>query len=591
MAIDINKLSSLRLGYVGENKSRTISIDVSDWLDRWPDAVIDIAVRRPLEDGGYIPEETTVADGILTWVVTRADVAVAGTGSAQIRAIQESTGKCFVSRVVHTIIEPSITGDLANDVEPPETAWVERVLVAAEETKRAAAKVEAALEDTQGMLSASVSVKAFGAVGDGVVDDTDAFQAAADSGYNIYVPQERGERYRITRSINVTKYGQKWIGSRRGWDYGQDQAGIYAENLDVLFNATTTPGNYMGARFAFIGLNLKHMGLFPGTPENDYNDKVTRQGTAIRMDCTSGADNNDSLVCDCSVDFFETAVEMHGRGFTVRDCFIGGTEVAIKSYYTYDAPDREDESLYPGEKWQQYDTGYRGIAVRGNKFHTCTNSCITFYSDYVFNVSVENNIYDGGGSGYFVTFEGIVQDALINGNNILSCYAVKANGALADGITFTSNNVSAPKAGLFTKDGPALCFESGTVVKNLVVTGNMFKNCPAAILSIINLNNADDRHVGIICTSNMIVNPCNIKTSGTQGSFVISIYTDNIVISSNTMICNAIPAAVSMYLIRTYGGQLAPKNSFVQGNSASSGIRIASNMSTSNGCVIQADPV
>ena len=52
-------------------------------------------------------------------------------------------------------------------------------------------------------LQEFVSVKDFGAVGDGVTDDTDAFEAAIDASYGVYIPA--GE-YLITREISVKSY-------------------------------------------------------------------------------------------------------------------------------------------------------------------------------------------------------------------------------------------------------------------------------------------------------------------------------------------------------------------------------------------------
>src|SRR5690606_30321411 len=50
-------------------------------------------------------------------------------------------------------------------------------------------------------LDAIVSVKDFGAVGDGVADDTSAFQQAIDQGGTVFVPKGR---YRITQKLIST---------------------------------------------------------------------------------------------------------------------------------------------------------------------------------------------------------------------------------------------------------------------------------------------------------------------------------------------------------------------------------------------------
>lgn len=57
------------------------------------------------------------------------------------------------------------------------------------------------------------SVTNFGAIGDGIVDDTAAFQAALDSGGPILVPPGT---YRITSTLHVRRDGTKLLGAGRG---------------------------------------------------------------------------------------------------------------------------------------------------------------------------------------------------------------------------------------------------------------------------------------------------------------------------------------------------------------------------------------
>jgi len=67
----------------------------------------------------------------------------------------------------------------------------------------------AVLRSVQSKLQESVSVKDFGAVGDGVTDDTAAIQAAANTGKFIYVP---AGTYKITNEITVSTNGTQFFG-------------------------------------------------------------------------------------------------------------------------------------------------------------------------------------------------------------------------------------------------------------------------------------------------------------------------------------------------------------------------------------------
>lgn len=111
---------------------------------------------------------------------------------------------------------------------------------------------------TQAKLRDVVSIKDFGAVGDGVADDTAAIQAAFDSldpalGGNIFFPPGS---YRITTSINlpVTTSG---TGRYEVSGYG---ATVKTTASIVMFSRTvannTIALNVIGDRFTFAGLTL-----------------------------------------------------------------------------------------------------------------------------------------------------------------------------------------------------------------------------------------------------------------------------------------------------------------------------------------------
>ena len=50
---EIGKLPSLDLGYQGENKVRTIDIDMTAWLEEYPGSKVALMVKRPDEDVYY----------------------------------------------------------------------------------------------------------------------------------------------------------------------------------------------------------------------------------------------------------------------------------------------------------------------------------------------------------------------------------------------------------------------------------------------------------------------------------------------------------------------------------------------------------
>lgn len=138
MSIEIGKLTRLPLGIQGENNSRVIEVDVSDWLKEWPTAHVNLMVRRPGEKE-YYPADTTTADGVLRWRITRADVLIAGKGEAQFILTDQGDVE-LRSRTVETMIAWSIRGTEGNE-PPPEAGWVNQVLNAAHDASVAVEKM------------------------------------------------------------------------------------------------------------------------------------------------------------------------------------------------------------------------------------------------------------------------------------------------------------------------------------------------------------------------------------------------------------------------------------------------------------------
>lgn len=71
------------IGYQGETNAREHRFDISDYLEKWPDAVPDLVVTRP--DGGEPYLATTEIDGnTLIWQINAYDTQIKGRGQAQL---------------------------------------------------------------------------------------------------------------------------------------------------------------------------------------------------------------------------------------------------------------------------------------------------------------------------------------------------------------------------------------------------------------------------------------------------------------------------------------------------------------------------
>lgn len=168
MGFKIGQLTRLDLGYVGENASRCIEINVSDWLGRWPNAIIALTVQRPTEDDLYIPA-TEIENGILSWLVLQSDTAIAGEGLAQFRALDPESGSCYVSRVVETIVTESMYGTTDPEAPDKSSGWVNEVLSTAKELEENADQINKVLSLEAKAVTLPADSEATASYADGVL--------------------------------------------------------------------------------------------------------------------------------------------------------------------------------------------------------------------------------------------------------------------------------------------------------------------------------------------------------------------------------------------------------------------------------------
>lgn len=131
MGLEIGSLTRLPLGYVGERDSRVIEIHVSSWLKEFPGSKIVVEVVRPDKKIYFAP--TTLENGILRWTVGADEVMVAGRGYAQFAVVNVFTNKEYRSRIVETIVAPSLDEFTKEELEASDPAkkWVNQVITAA----------------------------------------------------------------------------------------------------------------------------------------------------------------------------------------------------------------------------------------------------------------------------------------------------------------------------------------------------------------------------------------------------------------------------------------------------------------------------
>jgi len=143
----------LQIGRQGENGARVIRADVSQWLEDYPSGEVVLFVTRPTELTPYIPDGSSVADGILSWTVSGTDTGIAGTGRAELRLMDGDT--IVKSEVVRTTVEPCLPGtDSPVPPTPEVTDWVTRFIDSAETVDEALENADAAAAELNAAISA-----------------------------------------------------------------------------------------------------------------------------------------------------------------------------------------------------------------------------------------------------------------------------------------------------------------------------------------------------------------------------------------------------------------------------------------------------
>jgi len=193
-----------------------------------------------------------------------------GTGSTTVYTLSSEPGSkantaIYIDGVYQAKANYSVSGStLTFTTAPPLNSAIE--IVIGDAIPAGAATTASAVSYTQGSTGAvttnvqaklreTVSVKDFGAVGDGVTDDTSAFQAAVNTLDKVYMPEGN---YKITSQITlpVGSGGQAWSTDKSFHVYGagMDKTKItFTGSSGFVFATTGMDGTvdtqYLGATF------------------------------------------------------------------------------------------------------------------------------------------------------------------------------------------------------------------------------------------------------------------------------------------------------------------------------------------------------
>ena len=361
----------------------------------------------------------------------------------------------------------------------------------------------------------------------------DAFNAALDSGMDVFVPTANGEQYIIdgpapivSQGITIPQPALIWPNSGCKRLFGSDSVWRTVSTSGAIVfrpynDASSENQPFIQLQGGAHGLRISNLRF---VRSGGYGNNTTGIGLDALYDTTSA--DKDLIITNSCFNDFHTGIAFGGRGLQVYDSTFSSGQYAARIQWP--------------NAFGTDDNGSRGIVFSGCRFHVNNYADIWVQSGHAHGLNVTGCYKDRRTTGgrTFIRADSQAWGWNISGNSLIGLYASGTNlntiefmgGAV--GCTISGNTFQGfPDDADGTHRGPlaAIYFGGGTV-NGVVISGNSFYRIRQHCVRIQDCTSFR----GLVFTGNS----CNISSSASSyGGVYLGINTlaDEFVVMGNRM--------------------------------------------------------
>ena len=148
MIVNVNRIPTITIGYLGENIVTQITFNYSQWKALHGEGTLALELKRNGDANAYpVALEHDYEESLATWIVTNTDLAKEGFGEAQL--VYVVNDEAIKKSAVFTV---NVNRSIENGATPPDPyeVWLDEIIRLSEET---AENAESASRDAQSAVN------------------------------------------------------------------------------------------------------------------------------------------------------------------------------------------------------------------------------------------------------------------------------------------------------------------------------------------------------------------------------------------------------------------------------------------------------